>query len=353
MNEILERLQPLHLPPLPEKPLVSVLIANYNYAQYIGEAIESILKQTYTNFEIIVCDDGSTDNSCEIVERYVREDPRVKLLRKPNGGVSSTLNTAYSESRGDIVALLDSDDFWDPCKLEKLVFVARQYPDHGMYVHRMFPVSSNGKILGSPLPRKMDVGWVAPRILRSGGLSHLPPASGISLRREIVKIIFPIHEGLKRGADGYIMRAAQFLTPIAALDGVLGSYRLHSNNITGYSKPDLNRVKKNLEDYETITSLVRGILVKRYSEEVATQLQIEDSEAFWHNMLALYVFADKPREGINGYNATQMLQRLPSSFKKLIWNIIVRLPSMAGKWLICQWWMYSPVKRFIHRVILR
>src|SRR5712692_11440321 len=106
LDEIAERLKPIELPPLCENPLISVLTANYNYARYLGEAIESALGQTYTNFELIVCDDGSTDNSCEVAEHYVRRDPRVRLIKKQNGGQTSAANAAYRKSKGQIVCFL-------------------------------------------------------------------------------------------------------------------------------------------------------------------------------------------------------------------------------------------------------
>ena len=79
-----------------ELPLVSVVIPNYNYAQYLSDAIESVLKQTYQNIEIIVVDDGSTDNSREIASRYL---DRITLVRKENGGVSSARNEGLSISK--------------------------------------------------------------------------------------------------------------------------------------------------------------------------------------------------------------------------------------------------------------
>src|SRR6266852_6280716 len=97
LEEIGQLLKPVELAPLCENPLISLLTANYNYARYLGEAIESALGQTYTNFELIVCDDGSTDNSCEVAEHYVRRDPRVRLVRKQNGGQVSATNAAYRE----------------------------------------------------------------------------------------------------------------------------------------------------------------------------------------------------------------------------------------------------------------
>ena len=78
----LSKFAPVALKSLPEKPSVSVLITCFNYGAYVGEAIESALAQTYENFEMIVCDDGSTDNSCEVIEPYARRDPRIRLIRQ-------------------------------------------------------------------------------------------------------------------------------------------------------------------------------------------------------------------------------------------------------------------------------
>ncbi len=130
--EIAQRLKPVSLGPLPENPLVSVLTANYNYAAFLGEAIESVLAQIYTNFEMIVCDDGSTDKSCEVVEKYGQRDPRVRLLRQQNGGQASAWNTAYRECRGDIICFLDADDRYLPEKLEVVVQAFRSAPDSGL-----------------------------------------------------------------------------------------------------------------------------------------------------------------------------------------------------------------------------
>src|ERR1700730_12123769 len=88
------RLAPMQLEPMVAEPIASVLMSNYNYARYIGEAIQSVLDQTYRVFELLICDDGSTDNSCDVVESYANRDSRVKLFRKRNGGQASGYNIA-------------------------------------------------------------------------------------------------------------------------------------------------------------------------------------------------------------------------------------------------------------------
>jgi glycosyltransferase involved in cell wall biosynthesis len=95
---------------------VSVIIPNYNYAAYVGQAIESVLAQTYRNFEIIVVNNGSTDNSMGILSKYV---DRITLLDQTNLGQSGARNAGLKKSTGDVIAFLDADDFWEPEKLEK------------------------------------------------------------------------------------------------------------------------------------------------------------------------------------------------------------------------------------------
>src|ERR687885_1217665 len=90
-----------------ENSLVSILICNYNYAQYVKEAIDSALNQTYSNTEVIVIDDGSTDNSREIIASY--GDKIIPIL-KQNSGQASAFNVGFAISKGDIICFLDSDD---------------------------------------------------------------------------------------------------------------------------------------------------------------------------------------------------------------------------------------------------
>lgn len=96
-------------------PLVSVVIPMYNVEKYIDQAIQSVLKQSFRNFEVICVDDGCTDSTAAIVKQF--SDPRVKLIRQKNRGLSGARNTGIYASSGIYVALLDADDFWAPDKL--------------------------------------------------------------------------------------------------------------------------------------------------------------------------------------------------------------------------------------------
>lgn len=238
MNEILERLQPLHLPPLPEKPLVSVLIANYNYANFIVEAIESVLSQTYGNFEIVICDDGSTDDSREIITQYARRDSRVRYVFQDNSGVASALNSAFATSRGEIICLLDADDVFLPEKLTMVVNTFMTHPKAGFVVHPILRIDEKGRGRGVyPLMQKEPSGWLALDLLQKGGiLPNIPPCSGMSLRRDVAKKIFPLPPEFRRNADGVIQRIAPFITEITSIDYPLAKWRLHQKNLTNTSK---------------------------------------------------------------------------------------------------------------------
>jgi len=107
---------------------ISVITASYNYEQYIGETIESVLNQTYTDWEMIIIDDGSTDGSVEVIKSY--NDPRIRLIEnKQNKGLKETLLTGIAQASGEWVAFLESDDMWGPDYLEKKIAIAQKYPD--------------------------------------------------------------------------------------------------------------------------------------------------------------------------------------------------------------------------------
>lgn len=105
----------------PTMPLVSVLIPAYNARQTIAESLGSAQQQTYADIEIIVVDDGSTDDTANVVSQIGAQDHRITLIRQPNAGVAVARNTALASSKGSLIAPLDSDDLWHPQKIERQV----------------------------------------------------------------------------------------------------------------------------------------------------------------------------------------------------------------------------------------
>ena len=104
------------------QPLVSIIMPSYNAERYIAESIESVLAQTYSNWELVITDDCSTDKTPEIAEAYGKNDPRIKFcIAKQHGGIAKTRNQSLQRAQGELIAFLDNDDLWLPEKLEKQV----------------------------------------------------------------------------------------------------------------------------------------------------------------------------------------------------------------------------------------
>ena len=122
---------------------VSIIINNFNYAEYIASCIESAVDQTYRNIEVIVCDDGSTDNSRAIIESY---GSSVIAIFKPNGGQGSAFNAGYKKSSGDLVIFLDADDIlWPSCVAE----VVRHWRSDLMKLHfNLAMIDASGNSIG-------------------------------------------------------------------------------------------------------------------------------------------------------------------------------------------------------------
>ena len=124
--------------------MVSVIVPTYNRAGIVRSAIDSVLRQTYGNVEVVVVDDGSVDDTRAVVESY---GPPVRYVYQRNGGVSAARNTGFAHARGEFIALLDSDDQFLPWKLEAQVRVLQRHPDVGMVWTDMTAVDEHGSVL--------------------------------------------------------------------------------------------------------------------------------------------------------------------------------------------------------------
>jgi glycosyltransferase involved in cell wall biosynthesis len=133
--------------------LISVAVPLFNSERYIRECIESVLAQTHEDLELLIVDDGSTDHSGEIAEKFVRRDDRVRLLRHEGGanrGVSLTRRLAFEQSRGEYVALLDADDRFEPTKLAMQLAAAEAHPECLVYHCGAHCIDALGELQQSP-----------------------------------------------------------------------------------------------------------------------------------------------------------------------------------------------------------
>lgn len=109
-----------------QQPLVSIVMPVYNCEQYLGEAIESVLSQSYQNWELLIVDDGATDHSPEVIDAYSQKDARIKAFHKQNEGVSKARNMALDQMHGEYVTFLDGDDVYHPDRLRRMLRVFSQ-----------------------------------------------------------------------------------------------------------------------------------------------------------------------------------------------------------------------------------
>ena len=225
-----------------KKPFVTVIIATYNHGPFIEEAIDSVLNQTFpqNETEIIIVDDGSTDDTALKVRKY---KDKIHYIYKENGGLASGLNSGFGKAQGEIIAFLDSDDYWDTHKLgiivdrfEQSEFIDFVYHDLNIidnncniistYFERTYPHLKN-EFNNTPQKIEFD------RYLRGQLIPPFPPTSGISIRARCLQNIMPVPEHYRVCTDTYL----HFFTIFYAREGVfmkrpLGYYRFHGANIT-------------------------------------------------------------------------------------------------------------------------
>src|SRR3989304_775382 len=148
-------------------PRVSVIIPTFNCARFLGRAIDSALFQTYTDYEIIVVDDGSTDATGDVVERYAS---KIRYTYQSNKGVSSARNTALSNASGELIAYLDADDMWYPHKLESQVAFLDFHKDCGLVHSDVTMVNEVDEVIrlrqNQESQRKVPQGYCMMDILR-------------------------------------------------------------------------------------------------------------------------------------------------------------------------------------------
>jgi CTP:molybdopterin cytidylyltransferase MocA len=221
---------------------VDVVINNHNYAPFLGAAIESACAQTHERVNVIVVDDGSSDDSRELLRGY---ESRVTVMLKENGGQASALNAGIAECHGDVVMFLDADDTLLPDAASRVAATFAANPGLAKVQFRTEIVDAAGTPTGVIRP--------APHLpmpegdMRAAELAHpfdivWMSTSANAFRRALLRRIFPIPERdyPTSGADWYLVHLSALLGPVASLDRVCARYRVHGDNSFELSSPDLD-----------------------------------------------------------------------------------------------------------------
>jgi glycosyltransferase involved in cell wall biosynthesis len=246
-----------------DRPLASIVIDNYNYGRFLAEAIESALGQTYSPTEVVVVDDGSTDESGDVIAGF---GDRIVPVLKPNGGQGSALNAGFDRSRGEVVVFLDSDDVLLPTAIEKAVEALRE--GDAVKAHwPMWIVDDRGLRTGElvePQPLEGDFRDV---VAREGPMTETTlesaPTSGNAWTRAFLDRILPMPERLYRiMSDDYLYGLAPAFGPIVAVPQPQSLYRQHGGNALGRLSFE-ERLRHGVRDHEEQSRLLRELYAER------------------------------------------------------------------------------------------
>lgn len=207
---------------------LSIIIPNFNYAQFVGVAIQSALDLDWPRKEIIVVDDGSTDNSRDVIDRFVASG--VRAIYPGKVGQTGAFSVGYAESRGEVVYVLDSDDIVHPQMMRQLALHWR--PGVSKFQFPMAFIDSAGQPSGGVIPKFR--GQPTPEQIRlwygRTGLYPTPPGSGNVYMRSFLEHIMPLEPGVDRATDSYMIYTAPFFGDVITVEKALASYRIHSSN---------------------------------------------------------------------------------------------------------------------------
>lgn len=239
-------MRPLSEKPMNSTPSTSIIMIFFNAAAFIEEAIESVLRQTDTDWELLLVDDGSTDGSTELAMRCAAREPsRIRYLQHPgheNRGMSASRNRGIADARGEFIAFLDADDVWLPERLQRHVEVLQAHEEVGMvFGPTLFWWSWAGPAaLEGPQDYTSDLHLesgrtLAPPILlynflESGG-RNLPGIGSLLARRHIVQRVGSFEESFRGCFEDQVFLAKMwFHTPVFVLDQALDRYRQHPDS---------------------------------------------------------------------------------------------------------------------------
>ena len=332
------------------QPLCSIIINNYNYDRFLAKAIDSALNQTYPHTEVIVVDDGSTDNSRQIIVEY---GDRIITILQPNGKQAAAFNNGFAKSKGDIIIFLDSDDYLLPQAATEIVAVWQ--PNLAKVHYRLNVVDGRGESLGYSCPQgssPLSTGKVCQILLEKAGYVSTP-TSGNALNRQVLTKLFPIPDEYKLTADDYLSFQVPFYGEIVAIEEPLGVYRIHDSNQWALATVTGDRFKRFvLHDLQNFALLVKK--ARELGYEIPTDLEQRGVGRLWSRIISLRlngqthpVKSDRPTKLI--YQGIRSLWKysdfnLPKRLVYSIWFIWVgSMPLSLAKPAIA--WLYAPHQR--------
>ena len=256
------------------RPYISVLVDTYNHERFIEEALVSVLEQDVADAEreVIAVDDGSTDRTAEIVGKFA---PRVRLIRKKNGGQASAFNVGIPECAGEIIAFLDGDDWWAPGKLRAVADALASDDEIGLVGHGITEVFADGRrhtelLRDTPRFRLTSRAGAEALRLRKSFLG----TSRMTCRARILREIGPVPETLRFQADEYLFTLAGLFADVLILRDALTFYRLHDANFFQFTDGNAESIRRKGRVLETLAEALRAELTRKSVDRDITEIVV-------------------------------------------------------------------------------
>jgi glycosyltransferase involved in cell wall biosynthesis len=257
------------------RPYISVLVDTYNHERFIEEALVSVLEQDVadTEREVIVVDDGSTDRTAEIVGKFA---PRVRLIRKENGGQASAFNAGIPECAGEVVAFLDGDDWWARGKLGAVADALAADSAVGLVGHGITQVFADGRretelVRDTPRFRINSREGAEAFRLRKSFLG----TSRMTYRARVLRQLGPVPETLRFQADEYLFTLAGLFADVLILREPLTFYRLHDANLFQFSNGNVEAVRRKGQVLAALAHALREELRRRAVAREITEIIVD------------------------------------------------------------------------------
>jgi len=257
-----------------QTPLISVVIPTFNYGRFLGDAIRSVLRQTYDNIEVLVVDDGSTDETPEVVSEFTN---LITYIWQQNAGQSVARNIGIYESKGSLIAFLDADDFWEPSKIQMQYELLSDKCGFIYCGARTFQSYSNETInVLDPLFR----GNCTNEFIKNPGVQIVTAGeSSVLVRKDIAERVGGFDKRLSISAGYDFYRRCSNITEFDFVDETLVNYRSHGSNISLNKKLYVSdfrlSVSKMIHDKESQLSLGEKFKLKTKSEAIVLKTKLK------------------------------------------------------------------------------
>ncbi len=248
--------------------LVSVVLPVYNGEKFLAEAVESILKQTYAEFELLAIDDGSTDRSSEILNGFQYSDSRVQIIKQPrNMGLIAALNTGCQRAKGEFIARMDADDICLPERFERQVAYLKANPQVGVVGSNLLNIDEYG-VVGHVSHLPTSSGYLSWRMIFGSYLAH----PSVMVRRDLLEALGYYRPEAHRFEDYDLWMRILARTQVANLPEALLKYRTHRQSSMVSARGPVEE-----RSIELVQKNVQSRLNKQVSYEAAAALRAIDN----------------------------------------------------------------------------